>query len=213
MYFFKFRNRRTILNWWCIYWTLSGERGGRWPSGGADVSEPGGPGFDSSSWQPQVVAHQHWTRWTLSIEHVERWIEHTGLVVVSTPSLVLCCAWLVTMALHVHCGLGQLDPLPTSGDDKWVAAKHCRRAKRSRISDTHRLRSSLQFRFINNQSLHFTFYQWTSSHTSIQYILCIVFHLVRTSVEKPVYSGQKTITRNYNEKILPRNIWILEASL
>ena len=36
----------------------------------------------------------------------------------STPSLVLCCAWLVTMALHVHCGLGQLSPLPTSGDDK-----------------------------------------------------------------------------------------------
>ena len=25
-----------------------------------DVSEPGGPGFDSSSRQPQVVAHQHW---------------------------------------------------------------------------------------------------------------------------------------------------------
>ena len=35
----------------------SGE--GRWPRGRADVSEPGGPGFDSSSRQPQVVAHQH----------------------------------------------------------------------------------------------------------------------------------------------------------
>ena len=35
------------------------------------------------------------------------------------------------------CGLGQLNPLPTSGDEKGVAAKHCRRAKRSRISDTH----------------------------------------------------------------------------
>ena len=33
-------------------------------------------------------------------------------------SLVLCCAWLVTMALHVHCGLGQFSPLPTSGDDE-----------------------------------------------------------------------------------------------
>ena len=72
----------------------------------------------------------------------------------STPSLVLCCAWLVTMALHVHCGLGQLSPLPTSEDDKWVAAKHCGGAKRSRISDTHRLRSSLQFRYINNSSLN-----------------------------------------------------------
>ena len=81
----------------------------------------------------------------ISIEHAE--------LLLSTPSLVLCCAWLVTMALHVHCGLGQLSPLPTSGDDKWVAAKHCGRAKRSRISDTHRLRSSLQFRYINNQSL------------------------------------------------------------
>ena len=81
----------------------------------------------------------------ISIEHAE--------LLRSTPSLVLCCAWLVTMALHVHCGLGQLSPLPTSGDDKWVAAKHCGRAKRSRISDTHRLRSSLQFRYINNQSL------------------------------------------------------------
>ena len=44
----------------------------------------------------------------------------------------------------------------TSGDDKWVAAKHCGRAKLSRISDTDRLRSSLQFRYINNQSLLFT---------------------------------------------------------
>ena len=41
--------------------------------------------------------------------------EHTEL---GTPSLVQCCAWLVTMALHVHGGLGQLSPLPTSGDDK-----------------------------------------------------------------------------------------------
>ena len=30
----------------------------QWLSGKADVSEPGGPGFDSSSRQPQVVAHQ-----------------------------------------------------------------------------------------------------------------------------------------------------------
>ena len=41
--------------------------------------------------------------------------EHAELLR-STPSLVPCCAWLVTMALHVHCGLGQLGPLPTSGD-------------------------------------------------------------------------------------------------
>ena len=26
------------------------------------------------------------------------------------------------MALHVHCGLGQLSPLPISGDNEWVAA-------------------------------------------------------------------------------------------
>ena len=35
----------------------------------------------------------------------------------STFSLVLCLA-IVTTALHVHCGLGQLGPLPTSGNDK-----------------------------------------------------------------------------------------------
>ena len=46
----------------------------------------------------------------ISIEHAE--------LLRSTPSLMLCCVWLVTMALHVHCGLGQLSPLPTSGDDK-----------------------------------------------------------------------------------------------
>ena len=80
----------------------------------------------------------------ISIEHAE--------LLRSTPLLVLCCAWLVYKTLHVLCGLGQLSPLPTSGDDIWVAAKHCGRAKRSRISDTHRLRSSLQFRYINNQS-------------------------------------------------------------
>ena len=43
--------------------------------------------------------------------------EHAELLS-STTSLVLCCAWVVTMALHVHCGLGQLSPLPTSGDDE-----------------------------------------------------------------------------------------------
>ena len=46
----------------------------------------------------------------ISIEHAE--------LLRSTPSLVLCCAWLVTKALHAHGGLGQLSPLPTSGDDK-----------------------------------------------------------------------------------------------
>ena len=86
----------------------------------------------------------------ISIEHAE--------LLRSTPSLVLCCAWLVTMALHVHCGLSQLSPLPTSGDDEWVAAKHCGRAKRSRINDTHRLRSRLQLLYINNQSLLFLLY-------------------------------------------------------
>ena len=90
---------------------------------------------------------RHWSHFT----HVV-WCIYAELLR-STPSLVLYCAWLVTMALHAHCGLGQLSPLPTSGDDKWVAAKHCGRAKRSRISDTHRLRSSLQFRYINNQTL------------------------------------------------------------
>ena len=55
--------------------------------------------------------------------------------------------------LHVHWGLDQLSPLLTS-DGKWVVAKHCGRAKRSRISDTPRLRLSLQFRYINNQSFH-----------------------------------------------------------
>ena len=40
----------------------------------------------------------------------------------STPLLVLCCAWLVTMSMHVHCGLDQLSLLPTSGDDDWVVA-------------------------------------------------------------------------------------------
>ena len=46
----------------------------------------------------------------ISIEHAE--------LLSSTPLFVLCCAWLVTMALHVHGGLGQLGPLPTSGDDE-----------------------------------------------------------------------------------------------
>ena len=41
-------------------------------------------------------------------------IEHAELLR-STPSLVLCCAWLVTMH-GIACG--QLSPLPTSGDDK-----------------------------------------------------------------------------------------------
>ena len=34
---------------------------GQWPSGRADFSEPGGPGFESSSRQPQIFAHRHWT--------------------------------------------------------------------------------------------------------------------------------------------------------
>ena len=97
--------------------------------------------------------------------------EHAELLR-STPSLVHCCVWLVTMALHVHWGLGQLSPLPTSGDDKWVAAKHCGRAKRSRISDTHRLRSSFQFRYINNQSLlHFLLFKENSDTSTFQQML------------------------------------------
>ena len=68
----------------------------------ADVSEPGGSGFDSSCRSRRSSL--------ISIEHAK--------LLRSTPSLVLCCAWLVTMALHVHGGLGQLSPLPTSGDDK-----------------------------------------------------------------------------------------------
>ena len=121
---------------------------GQWPSGRVEASEPGGPGFNSllGSRRSSLI----------SIEHAE--------LLRSTPLLVLCCAWLVTMALHVHCSLGQLSPLPTSEDDKWVAAKHCERAKRSRISDTHRLRSSLQFHYMNIQSLllHFTIHSFTS---------------------------------------------------
>ena len=88
-----------------FYWKVGNSSNGclgegRWPNGRADVSEPRQPGFDSSSRQPLVI----------NIEHAE--------LLRSTPSLVLCCAWLVTMALHVHCGLGQLSPLPTSEDDK-----------------------------------------------------------------------------------------------
>ena len=131
-------NPVVAYSWLCSCILL---REGQWPSSRTDVSEPGGPGFDSLSWQPQVVAHQHWARQILC----------------STPSLVLYCAWLVIpMALHVHCGLCQLSPLPTSGDDKWLAAKDCGWAKWRRISDTHRLRWSLQFRYINNHSLVFT---------------------------------------------------------
>ena len=112
LYIYYIRDNNVVC-WPMFLWE------GRWPSGRVEASEPGGPGFDSSSRQPQVVAHQHWARWITALY-----------------TLVLCCAWLVTMALHVHCGLGQLSPLPTSGDDKWVAAKHCGRAKRCRISYT-----------------------------------------------------------------------------
>ena len=43
-----------------------------------------------------------------------------------------CMAWLVIMNIaYVHCGLGQLSPLPTSGDDKRVAAADCGRALRT----------------------------------------------------------------------------------
>ena len=82
----------------------------RWPSGRADVSEPEEPGSKTRLGSRRSLL--------ISIEHAEY------CVVVCAHSLVLCCAWLVTMALHVHCSLGQLSPLPTSGDDKWVAAKH-----------------------------------------------------------------------------------------
>ena len=44
-------------------------------------------------------------------------IEHAELLS-STPLLVLCYAWLVAMALHVHCVLDLLSSLPTSADDK-----------------------------------------------------------------------------------------------
>ena len=46
------------------------------------------PGFDSSSRQPKGRRSS-----ALRLEHAE--------LLRSTPSLVLCCAWLVTMALHM----------------------------------------------------------------------------------------------------------------
>ena len=46
-----------------------------------------------------------------------RSIEHAKQLS-STHSLVLCSAWLVTMALHVHYSLSQFSPLTTSGDDE-----------------------------------------------------------------------------------------------
>ena len=78
----------------------------------------------------------------------------------STPSLVLCCAWLVTMTLHVHCGLGQLSPLPTSGDDEWVAAKALPTGKAEQNTKWHppvAVKPTVPFHYINNQSLLFTF--------------------------------------------------------
>ena len=128
---------------------------GRWPRGRIMALEPGGRG--------SIPCLGSLRSSLISIELAE--------LLRSIPSLVPCCVWLVTMALHGHCGLGQLSSLPTSGDDKWaasdstlkqltlagyqilvlyftLAAKPCGRAWRSRISDTHRLQSSLQFRYI-----------------------------------------------------------------
>ena len=62
--------------------------------------------FFLSNYFSEPVTHQHWT--------------HS--VVLSR----VCCAWLVIMALYVHCGMGNLSPLPTAGDDKWVATKRGR---------------------------------------------------------------------------------------
>ena len=75
---------------------------GQWSSGKSTSRNPEGRGSI-----PRLGSRRSSL---ISIEHAE--------LLRSTPSLVLCCAWLVTMALHVHCGLGQLSPLPTSGDDE-----------------------------------------------------------------------------------------------
>ena len=40
-------------------WSLDNNGERQWPSGRVVASEPEGPGFDFSSRQPQVVAHQH----------------------------------------------------------------------------------------------------------------------------------------------------------
>jgi len=60
----------------CSNVVLLGE--GRWPKGRADVSEPGGPGFDSSSRLGSRRSS------LISIEHAE--------LLSSTLSSVLCCA-------------------------------------------------------------------------------------------------------------------------
>ena len=93
----------------------------------------------------------------ISIEHAEllRIVLPRWCCAVRAWHGIACALRLAGPTYGLWC-LGQLSPLPTSGDSKWVAAKHCGRAKRSRISDTHRLRGSLQFRYINNQSLLFT---------------------------------------------------------
>ena len=119
---------------------LPGE--GRWPRGRADVSEPGGPGFDSSSRQPKGRCSSA--------------LSTLNYCVVLPRCAVLCLA-----SNHgIACAL-RLEPTqPVTDFWGWHMSSSwaCGRAKRSRISDTHRLRSSVQFRYINNQSfLTFTY--------------------------------------------------------
>ena len=57
-------------------------------------TEPEGPGFESSSQQPQVVAHQQ------------------AELPSSTTPLVHAVPGYSSQALHVHFGLGQFSPLP-----------------------------------------------------------------------------------------------------
>ena len=69
---------------------------GRWPRGRLDVLEPGVAGV----------------RFLVSAAAGRRSSALSTLKLLrSTPSLVQCCVWLVTVAWHVHRGMGRLEPV------------------------------------------------------------------------------------------------------
>ena len=160
--------RQDSLNWDFVRHFKT--RKGQWPSDRADFSKPGEPGFESSSRQPRVVAHQHWARW-----FTEEY---------SLNGAVLCLASNHGIACALRLGLTKPVTIFWGWQMSSSWANHCGRAKRSRISDTHRLRWSLQFRYINNQST-FTFYE--SRLTDIQnyvtesgFVFMIIAGVIRT---------------------------------
>ena len=95
----------------------------KWPSGRVDFSEPKGSGFESSSRQQQVVAHQHWVRWITGVV-LPRWCCARLVAIACVTNNCNNCMCTAAWANSAHCQrLGMTNEQQLSTEDGQMGAE------------------------------------------------------------------------------------------